>query len=238
VDLGSPDLDASKAFYGALFGWEAAASDDPQTGGYTMFTSAGRNVAGLGPLFGEGQRPSWSTYFAVEDVERTVTEVQAAGGQVLMDVMDVMDVGRMAVLADPTGVAFSLWQPGTHPGFDVVDEPGSFAWAELATRDPGTSLPFFTTVFGWQPRTSEGYTELQLGSSSVAGCMDVPEAVPEDVPGYWLPYFAVEDPDVAAGEAAGLGATVVVPDTPFPGGRFAVVQDPHGAAFGLLRTDG
>ena len=135
VDLGSPDLDASKTFYGELFGWEAVTSPEPEAGRYTMFTLKGRNVAGVGPLMGEGQPPAWSTYITVEDADATVSTAKDAGANVFLESMDVLDAGRMAVFSDPAGAVICVWQPRAHQGAELVGEAGAMCWHELATRD-------------------------------------------------------------------------------------------------------
>jgi uncharacterized protein len=233
VDLGTPDLEGSIAFYGALFGWEAARGGD-DVGGYTMFLLDGKNVAGAGPLMMEGQPSAWSSYVAVDDADAVSSLVQEHRGQVLVAPMDVLDVGRMAIFTDPAGAAISIWQPGTHQGAGIQGEEGTFAWTELSTRDQSSALPFYEAVFGWKPRSQAGYTEFELNGTSVAGCMDMPPMVPAEVPSYWMPYFAAPDPATKAQQAAGLGATVLVPLMEFPSGAFSVVQDPQHATFGLL----
>jgi predicted enzyme related to lactoylglutathione lyase len=234
VDVVSPDLDASIAFYGALFGWTAEKGDQAQYGGYTTFFKNGKRVAGLGPQMSPEQPVFWTTYVATEDADKAAGLVRESNGTVLLDPMTVGPMGRMAIFADPTGAAFGVWQPGQHTGAELVGEEGTFTWTELSTRDQAAALPFYSKVFGWEPRVSEGYTEFRLGGRSVAGCMDMPPAVPADVPSYWMPYFAASEPAAKAQEAAGLGATVVVASMDFTGGTFSLVQDPHGALFGLL----
>jgi len=121
VDLGSPDLDASVDFYKALFGWEVPASENvEQTGGYRRATKNGTDVAGMMPLMQEGQPPAWSSYVSVADADATAAAVKEAGGSVLAEPMDVMELGRMAVFADPTGAVFGIWQPGTFHGAGLV----------------------------------------------------------------------------------------------------------------------
>src|SRR5579862_9397053 len=110
VDLGSPDLDGSKAFYGGLFGWEADTTQDPNAGGYTMFTLGGKMIAGLGPQMGPVS--AWSTYVSTADADATAQKVREAGGQVIVEPMTVMEAGRMAVFTDPQGAFISAWQPG------------------------------------------------------------------------------------------------------------------------------
>jgi predicted enzyme related to lactoylglutathione lyase len=148
--------------------------------------------------------------------------------------MDVGTLGRMALYTDPIGAFFGVWQPRDHIGAELIDSEGTFTWTELSTRDQSAIHPFYEVVFGWTPRIDAGYTEFQLGGTSVAGCMDMPDMVPAEVPSYWMPYFAAADPEAKARQVVELGGTTLVPMMDFPGGRFAVVQDIHGSTFGLL----
>ena len=122
--------------------------------------------------------------------------------------MDVADLGRMAVFADPSGAAFGVWQPGTMTGAEVIDDEGTLTWIETSTRNQAAALPFYDSVFGWGANVQEGYTEFQQSGTSVAGCMDMPDMVPAEVPSYWMPYFAASDPQAKAAQAASLGGTV------------------------------
>src|SRR5436309_784021 len=122
VDLGSPDVDASISFYRDLFGWSASEPVEGG-GGYRFFEQDGKMVAGIGPLMQEGQPPAWLSFVAVADADETVATARDAGAAIHVEPMDVMDVGRMAVLADPTGAALGLWQPRRHTGAEVVNEP-------------------------------------------------------------------------------------------------------------------
>ena len=233
IDLGTPDLEATTAFYGALFGWTGERGPE-EFGGYTNFFLDGRRVAGAMPLMSPEQPPVWSCYIATVDADRTATLVSDYGGTTYAPPMDVGDLGRMAVFADPVGAAFGVWQPGTHTGAEEVHSEGTWTWTELSTRDQAGVHTFYAAVFGWKAKPMEGYTEFQLNGTSVAGCMDMPDMVPAQVPSYWMPYFAAADPQAKAEQAAGLGGTVLVPLMEFGGGRFSVVQDPHGSTFGLL----
>lgn len=242
VDLGSPDLEASKAFYGGLFGWAAETSPDPAAGGYSLFTLRGKQVAGLGPLFGEGQPPAWSTYIRVEDVDKTAEAVQAAGGRVLAGPMDVMDAGRMAVFQDSGGAAVSAWQPRQHRGAELANEPGTFCWSELDTRDVAAAKAFYPAVFGWtvddagaQGGPMEYYEWKRDGGTTIGGMMPMPKDVPAEVPGFWLTYFAVADTDAAVAKVGELGGSVLMAPMDIPAGRFAVVSGPHREAFGIIK---
>lgn len=239
VDLSSPDPDASAAFYGALFGWEAFSAGPPeQTGGYRMFTLGGQQVAGLGPL-PEGQPAWWTTYVTVADADETVAKAQAVGGRVMLAPMDVLDAGRMAVLADPLGAVFAIWQPDQHHGAAVVNEPGALCWNELACRDIEQAKTFYGAVFGWQGDTSttEGmtYTEWRLAGRTIGGMIEMNEQWPPEVPPHWMVYFAVADCDATAARCTELGGKVSAPPTDIRPGRFAVLNDPHGVVFSVIQ---
>ena len=236
VDLASTDIPASIAFYGGLFGWEAV-DQGPDAGGYHILQKDGKAVAGLGPQFAEGAPPNWATYVSVADVDATVGLVRDAGGTVFVEPMDVLDAGRMAVCADPTGAGFSLWQPGAHKGAELANEPGAFCWNELNTRDTETAAAFYGAVFGWKGKTSEGmdYTELQLDGKSIGGMVDITDRVPAEVPAHWMTYFGVESCDGAVAKVQELGGSLAVGPFDMPGvGRFAVVADPQGAHFAVF----
>jgi uncharacterized protein len=241
VDLGSPDPDASASFYGDLFGWTIVeAGPVEETGGYRMCHLRDKIVAGLGPLMGEGQRPSWTTYVSVDDADKTAARVTEAGGQVLVEPMDVMAAGRMAVFVDPTGAMFSIWQPGETIGAQLVNEPGTLCWNELATRDAETAKSFYSHVFDWTWQRMDGdgpeYWMFEVSSRVSGGLMPmVGDMWPADLPSHWMTYFAVDDADVSAARVTELGGSVIVPPTDIPPGRFAVVNDPHGAAFSILK---
>jgi predicted enzyme related to lactoylglutathione lyase len=239
VDLGSPDVDASISFYGSLFGWTASEPGPPEAGGYRFFLQDGKMVAGIGPLMMEGQPPAWLNYVTVADADETAGEARDAGGTVFVEPMDVMDVGRFSVLADPTGAALGLWQPRRHTGAELVNEPVSLTWNELETRDPKAAKPFYGALFGWEAETTEmgggEYTTWRLDGQPVGGMADITGRVPDQVPAHWLAYFAVADTDATVARAQELGGDVNVPPMDIPAGRFAVLGDTHGAVFGVIR---
>ena len=223
IDLSSADPAASRAFYAGLFGWDITVSPDPQYGGYAMATVGGKDVAGIGP----------------PDAERVATDVQAAGGAVVAPPFDVGDQGRMAVFQDPTGAFISAWQPKAMAGFRA-GASNMFVWAELNSRGIERAVPFYERVFGWSHATQpmgEGmeYTEFHLGSDSIAGGVEMNPMVPAAVPSYWMVYFGADDVDAAFEKAIAAGAHEMLPPRDFPGGRFAILGDPQGAAFGVLK---
>jgi predicted enzyme related to lactoylglutathione lyase len=239
VDLQAPDPKAAQAFYGSVFGWDTA-DQGPEAGGYGMFQHDGKNVAGVGPTMGAGQPSAWTTYVNVIDAEATMARAIVAGATAILEPMQVLDAGHMALFADPTGAVLGLWQPGSHKGADLANEPGSFCWNELNTRDTAKAASFYRHVFDWEAAKSafEGmdYTEWKREDGTIiGGMMDMPAEVPAEVPAHWAVYFAVDDTDATVEAATKLGATVFVPPTDIPPGRFAVLGDPAGAVFSVIK---
>jgi predicted enzyme related to lactoylglutathione lyase len=245
ADLGTPDIEAAAAFYGGLFGWDIPESENAeQTGGYRQAMKNGKPVAGVMPLMQEGQPPAWSSYVSVEDADATTAKVKEAGGTVMVEPMDVMDLGRMAVFADPTGAVFGIWQPGTFIGAGLVNEPGALSWNELNTRDSAGAKAFYGTVFGWDFKEDDmgemgTYTTLMLGEGMVGGMLNMDDrGVPAEVPAHWQLYFAVEDTDAAVDRVKQGGGSVMVEPMEVPAGRFAILADPHGASFAVIALSG
>jgi uncharacterized protein len=239
VDLGTSDpVDASR-FYSGLFGWSIM-EGPPEAGGYRMCMLDDKPVAGLGPQMNPDMPPWWTTYISVADADETAAAIKADGGVILVEPMDVLDVGRMAVASDPAGAMFSIWQPRTHIGAGIVNEPNTLFWNELTTRDPQHSIEFYGAVFGWvavlmPTGVGEGYAEFHIGDRSVGGLLPMTgDERPADAPNHWMVYFAVEDCDAMAERVVDLGGTVPVPPTDVPVGRFAVVNDPQGAVFSMI----
>ena len=244
VDLSSSDVEASRAFYSRLFGWQIDVTDDPEFGGYGLAKIDGQDVAGIGPKQSPEAPTAWSLYIGAHDAGEVAERVRSAGGSVIVPPFDVGDNGRMAVFQDPVGAFISVWQPNTMAGFQATG-PNGYGWAELTARGVERAIPFYEMVFGWTHRTSElgegqpPYTEFRLGEESVAGALEMPDAVPAEVPSYWMVYFSVADVDDAFRRATEAGGQEMVGPQDFPGGRFAILSDPQGAMFGLLRmTDG
>jgi predicted enzyme related to lactoylglutathione lyase len=234
VDIGTPDVAAGLRFYQGLFGWDAQDMGE-ETGHYTIVSLGGKQVAAISTAQDPGP-PRWTTYVNVDDADAVAKKAEAAGGGIIMAPMDVMTAGRMAIFSDTTGAVIAVWQPGDHLGAQLVNEPGSFVWSELSTSDLQKSKAFYSDVFGWGWGGSDDYAEAQVHGRTIGGVMPRPPTMPAEVPDHWLVYFACADTDAAAAKAAGLGATVVVEPTDIPGtGRFAVVVDPQGAAFGLYK---
>ncbi len=238
VDLATDDTKMAGAFYTGVLGWNID-EPDPKYGGYTMARTGGKDLAGLGPKQMPGQPTVWSMYVGTPDITALAAKVTAAGGAVIAPPMEIGPQGWMAVFADPAGAVFGAWQAKEMRGF-ASDAPGTFAWAELNARGFDKVTSFYADVFGWAAKSSDmpqggQYTEFQVDGHSVAGGMEMPDMVPSEVPSYWLVYFATDDIDAACAKAIELGGHEMLGPTDFPGGRFAVLGDPEGAAFGLMK---
>lgn len=240
IDLSSPDVQESTRFYTGLYGWTAMVATEPEAGGYTTFQKDGQAVAAVGGQMSPDQPVYWTTYFASADADATASRVEAGGGKVLMAPMDVMGYGRMAVFTDPAGAVFAVWQAGSMQGFDVKGVPGSLSWVELMTRDVEASKTFYRTALGLEGRDVQfdgaTYTIWQAAEQDVAGMMPVGEMWPADLPPHWMVYFEVEDTDATAEQVGKLGGMVSVSPTDTAAGRFAVVSDPHGAFFSIIKS--
>ncbi|MFJ6698225.1 VOC family protein [Streptomyces sp. NPDC091272] len=241
LDLGSPDISGAADFYGAVFGWDFR-SAGPDGGGYGFFEKGGRTVAGLGSLT-EGASSAWTVYFRTPDADATAKAVEQAGATVRAEAFDVMDAGRMACFTDPTGAEFAVWQPGRHQGLGVASEDHTLLWAELHTSDPAAALTFYRGLFGWRgqemPMPGATYTVLSTADgdqqdASFGGIAPAQEG--EET--RWVAYFGVPDADAVAAKVQEQGGAVLLPATDIPEvGRTALLADPFGASFAVLRPD-
>jgi predicted enzyme related to lactoylglutathione lyase len=241
VDVQTTDQSAAKQFYGSLFGWTFDDQPSPDGGVYSMAMLNGEAVAAIAPMppgRPEGMPPVWNTYLAADDVDATAGKVGPAGGQVLMPGFDIGDAGRMAVIADPTGAAVALWQAKRHIGATLVNETGAVIWNELLTDKPDSALPFYQAVVGITHSTMEmapgqNYMLLKVGGTDVGGCMEPPMP---GIPNHWHVYFAVDDADATAAKASAEGGQVITEPFDIPSvGRSAVLSDPQGAVFSVLK---
>jgi predicted enzyme related to lactoylglutathione lyase len=259
IDTSQPDPKAAVDFYGDLFGWEFEDVMPPGSEGkYFIGRIRGGDVAAVGSI-PEGAPPMamWNTYVWVESADETASKVVDAGGKALMDPFDVMNAGRMSVLADPEGAAFCVWQAKEHKGAKVVNEHGSLNFNGLNTRDLEGAKSFYGAVFGWQTLTLPGAAEMwtlpgygdylekdnpglrkqvaEVGGPAgfedvVASINPIPDDQP-NTPAHWSVTFAVDDADAAAAKAAELGGKVAVPPFDAPWVRTTVIADPQGATF-------
>jgi hypothetical protein len=243
VELGTTDAAGAKKFYGELFGW--AGSDQPVGPDlvYTMLQLEEKNVAALYQLNKEfrdqGVPPHWLSYVSISNADETAGKVAALGGKVAKEPFDVFDVGRMAVVQDPSSATFAIWQPRKHAGAHVVNQPGTLCWNELMTNDIAGSEKFYTELFGWKANAQKlgpiDYTTFMNRERKAGGMIAIAEEM-GDVSPNWLVYFAVEDCDETLKKVESLGGKVAGPAMDIPEvGRLAVVQDPQGATFAFIR---
>jgi predicted enzyme related to lactoylglutathione lyase len=238
IDLQTSDQPAAKTFYGSLFGWTY--EDNEMEGGavYSMAKLKGRDVGAIAPLgdaAAAGVPPHWNSYVSVSDVDATAALVSGAGGTVMMEPFDVVDAGRMAIVADPTGGIIALWQAKNHPGAGLVNEDSAWSWNELMTPDIPKAAEFYNKVLGWTSEThGEGagaYTEFKVNGQSIGGAMNPPMP---GIPTMWGIYFTVDDCDATVEKAKSLGGALFNGPMDIEPGRFAVLADPQGAMFNVI----
>lgn len=234
ADLSTPDAEASKEFYGSLFGWDFTDNPIPEGGVYVMAELGGRAAAAM---FETTERhPAWASYVTVEDADAIAERARELGAGVLAEPFDVMDAGRMATLQDPTGAVFCVWVPRRSIGAEVVNTHGALSLNQLNTSDPDAAQRFYSDLFGWRieqaPGTETAYWGIYRGERLNGGMMQLPPGAP--APSHWLVYFGIDDVDAAAGQIGSAGGTVMVPPQDVPGGRILVAQDPQGAVVAVF----
>lgn len=238
-ELASSDPDASMAFHQGLFGWQGTTQDMGEVGTYTFL----RNGTGtIGALCGlppdtEGRPSAWGIYFAVASVDDSVAKARDLGGQLVFEPFDVPGHGRGAVLSDPTGAVFSLWQSAQGDAGDfTMFEDHAIGWVELASRDAGAARSFYSSLLGWTFSTSSipvpgagDYLEYGVGATRYGGILPMTKEW-GDMPSHWSVYVPVPDVDACLQRAATLGGKICVPAFDAPGvGRIGRVDDPTGA---------
>ncbi len=240
TDLTTTDQPAAKQFYSELFGWKA--TDMPVGDGvvYSMMSIDGKNVAAISPqnqeLAEAGVPPTWNSYVTVQSVDDAAERATQLGAIVHAPPFDVMDAGRMAVIQDPQGARFMLWEPKDNIGAGLVNAPGALSWNELASPDIAASSKFYSDLFEWTVEPFEGmempYSAIKTAAGNANG--GIRPAMPEGSPPHWLVYFGTADIDAAQAKAAELGGTILVETMDIGVGKIAVIQDPHGAVFALF----
>jgi predicted enzyme related to lactoylglutathione lyase len=228
AELATSDADAAKAFYTQLFGWEYEDNPVPDDQVYSMARRDGHHVAAL---FSSDQPPHWNCYVTVTSADETAQAAKDNGGAVMAEPFDVMEVGRMAVIADPAGAALCLWEPRAHIGATLVNTPGSMTWNDLLTPDPEGAAEFYGKLFGWTTEEipdAGGYRTIRNGDRMNGGIMPS-----QDGPPNWLPYFGHDDVERLVGEIESLGGKLYNGPVRMPQGSIAVLGDPQGAVFAV-----
>lgn len=243
ADLSTTDQDGARSFYTELFGWQAQEFPMGEGMTYTMLFLDGKAVGALsqiGPEFQEqGMTSHWNTYVTVDNVDEMTRKAGELGATVIEQPFDVFDQGRMSLIQDPSGGMLALWQPINNIGAGILHVPGAMTWNELLTRDAEAAQAFFSDLFGWRgERQENGYVLLFDGDRQAGGMMPIDEEW-GDAPSNWMVYFAVDDVDEKARRAEELGGQVLNGPFDLPtGGRMAVIQDPQGAVFSVMRAMG
>jgi len=243
VELATRDGAAAKRFYTSLFGWGVDEMPVGDGTTYTMLTKNGKRVGALYQMSAQqqGVPPHWNSYVTVASADDSAAQAKKLGGNVMLEPFDVLDAGRMAVLSDPTGAVFSLWQPKRHIGADLVNEPGAFCWNELYTTDPNKAADFYMGLFGWTKDARHmdygEYVIFNRGGRQMCGMMQIPKEW-RPVPPHWLVYFSVDDCDASVAKATSLGAKAMMPPMDIENvGRFAMLTDPEGAGFAVIKLN-
>jgi predicted enzyme related to lactoylglutathione lyase len=242
VDLSTTDLEGATSFYEGLFGWQHNDAPVGEEQVYRMFHLDGKDVAAASVQREEersqGIPPHWNCYVTVTSADESAAKAAELGGTVFLEPFDVMDVGRMAVIADPTGAVLAVWEPRRHIGARIVNEPGALCWNELATNDVAAAKKFYEGLFGWSTEDmgDGAYTMVRVGDRTNGGIRPMGE-MESGMPPNWLAYFAVPDSDESAAKAGELGGNAIVPPMDVPVGessRIAVIADPQRAVFGIF----
>jgi uncharacterized protein len=242
LELATTDRAGAKNFYSRLFGW--AAQDNPMGPDmiYTMFRLGGNDVGGAYQMTKQEIEahvpPHWMLYVKVESADAAAARAVSLGAQQIVPPTDIPNVGRFAVIQDPTGAHLSLFQPGQHRGIQTSGENGALCWADLSTNDPAKASRFYSELFGWTlDAGKDGYNHIinGAGHENMIGGMYKTQG-PPGTPSHWLSYFHVADCKASAGKAAELGASTIMPADLMAGvGTIAILADPQGAVFALYQ---
>jgi len=243
MELSTTDQSAAKRFYSTLFGWESSDFPMGPDSFYTMFVLNGREAGAAYTMRAEDQQmgipPNWLLYIAVENADDVVARAIEHGGQPMSPAFDVMTFGRMAVIQDPTGAIFAIWQPRDHTGMGIFGENGALCWTDLQTPDRDRATKFYGALFGWEftpgkDKDPNGYLHIKNGEHFIGG-MPPAHTLQPHVPPHWMGYIQCANCESQTSKAAELGAKVIVPTMPIEGsGHFSVVSDPQGAVFALF----
>ncbi len=245
VELGTPDAGKAKTFYTGLFGWDVHEMPMGPDNAYFIFRIGGKDVAAMYQLTADQQKkgvsPHWLSYITVTDADATAARATNLGGTALGAPFDVGDIGRMAMLQDPQGGSFAVWQAKEHSGIGRRGEVGALGWNELISTDVKAGAKFYQALFDWKtenmPMPGMDYTIFQNDGKGIGGGMQRPDSM-ANVPTHWLPYFIVENCDETLAQAAKLGARIPMPAHEAKGvGRWAAIIDPAGAAFAVLQPE-
>jgi predicted enzyme related to lactoylglutathione lyase len=233
IELATNDAAAAKSFYASVFGWKINDMPIPDGSVYTMLQVDGHDVGAL--YENKEHPPAWNSYVNVTSVDESAQRAQESGANVIAQPFDVMDIGRMAVIADPQGASLCLWQAGKHIGATIRGDFNTLCWNELMTSDIEGAREFYKTLFGWSLKVSPEYTEINLGSNGIGGMMQITPEM-QGMPTAWTPYICVADADATVEKIKSIGGKVFMGPHEIPNvGRFAICADPQGAMFNIIK---
>lgn len=238
ADLATTDREAAKTFYAGLLGWEAEDMPIPDGGFYSMMRVGGKDVAAIAPQPEQqremGAPPAWNSYVSVESAEAAADRAKELGANVIAPAFDVMEAGRMAVIQDPQGAFFMVWEPRQHFGAALVNATGALVWNELVSPDLEASASFYRDLFGWTIEPFEGspepYLSIKNGDANNGG---IREPNTPGMPPHWAVYFGVDDVEASLGTVEELGGTKLAGPIDIAIAKIGAVQDPQGAAFAI-----
>jgi predicted enzyme related to lactoylglutathione lyase len=241
VDLATTDSEGAKAFYGGLFGWEGEDVHPGEGMTYTILRLNGDAVGGLFEREGleEAGGPHWISYVSTDSADDVARRAAELGGETVEEPFDILDVGRMTAIKDPTGSGVAVWQARTYAGAGRVNEPGFLTWNELATNDTGAAIAFYEALFGWstQPMSTgvgPEYNVVRLGERGNGGIRSLsPSEEQAGLSPYWFPYFAVESLEATFERCEELGGAKLFGPMEFPAGQIGGLRDPQGAIFAI-----
>ncbi len=245
IELATSNQDAAKSFYSALFGWTVQDVPTGPANVYSLLQLQGRIAAGAFALSpsesAAGVPPHWHLYVAVASADEAAKKAGQLGGKVVEAPFDVIDRGRAALIQDPTGAFFSLWEPKKRSGIGVTAEPGAFCWADLNTPDQARAKTFYEGLFGWKLKPGQGkesgYLHIMNGENYIGGVPPAHQGSGNEPP-HWLIYFAVSEVDKTSQRAKDMNAKILLGPMDFESvGRVAMLADPQGAVFALYREE-
>jgi predicted enzyme related to lactoylglutathione lyase len=243
LELGTTNQNAAKSFYSGIFGWKAEDIPMGPEMTYTMFRLNGNDAAGGYTLMKDQIEahvpPHWMLYIKVDNADASAAKALQLGAQQLVPPSDIPNVGRFAVLQDPTGAPFSIFQPGQHRGMKIFGDIGALCWADLNSQNPAKAAAFYAEWLGWTYETGkDGYKHILngAGQENMIGGMPAQMHAPPGTPSHWMVYFHAADCKATAAKALELGASAIMPATLMPDvGTIAVLADPQGAVFALYQ---
>jgi len=243
LELGTTNREAGKNFYASLFGWSGEDVPMGPDMAYTLFRSNGNDVAGAYQLMKEQVDahvpPHWMLYVKVASADASAEKATKLGAQQIIPPSDIPNIGRFAVIQDPTGAAISIFEPGRHRGITAFGDINVLCWADLNTPAPDQASKFYGDWLGWNFETGkDGYRHIMNGASEEDMIGGIPPQMhaPPGTPAHWMCYFRVVDAKATAAKAAQLGASVLMPAETMPDvGVIGVLSDPQGAVFALYQ---